>query len=210
MAGPVVEYPSPPWHTHGKGAGAAYVVPVESIVLPDGFTAMSLLGRAMGVLSYVEYMPPSPLSYSELIWMPAMVRHGNLRGYWVEKMYVDDEASLAAGREVWALPKSLARFERDGEFVRIAAEDGTEIELRMRGFGPRKRLSSRVATLQHRDGEVVQFQCSFDGTVQIGTVDVVSFSAGGDGWPSFQKARKLPGSAGLLRGFEATMHPPRR
>jgi len=209
MSTSAVGYPPPPWHTHGNGAGAGYVVPAATIALPQGFKPMTLLGRTMGVLSYIEYLPPSPLSYRELIWMPAMVRwHRGGRGYWVQKMYVDDEASLAAGRELWALPKSLARFERDGDRVHMTAEDGTVMRLRMSGRGPRKRISSKVTTLQHRSGRAVRFGCSFLGDVQLGRLDVEHFDAGDDSWLSFERARRAPASAGLLHGFETTMHAP--
>ena len=191
-----------------------FVVPARDIDLPRGFSAVSVLGRAVGVLAYVEYRPPSPLSYRELIWMPSMVKAGGRLGYWVAKMYVDDERSLEAGRREWALPKTLAHFDKRGDVVDITADDGTRMMLRRAGFGPRKRLSSKVATLQHRAsvggerGELVRFRCSFSGTMQLGQVTVEAFESDDPGWRSFTTARRLPGSSALMHDYAATMHPP--
>jgi len=207
-------YPAPPWDTHGYSAGSAYLVPTRSIELPDGLKPVAVLGRTVGMLAFIEYLPPSPLTYSELIWMPTVVRcrtrdKGTIYGYYVAKMYVDDEATLAAGREMWALPKSLARFERDGERVRVEAEDGTSLELTLRGFGPRKRLKGDVGTIQRDASGVVRFRCTFAGDVQLGSLGVESFSSNDDGWRSFEDAHRLPGSSGMLNDFQATMHAPR-
>jgi hypothetical protein len=202
-------YPPPPWQTYGDGAGAVYVVPRASITLPEGFEAVSLLGRCAGVLAYLQYKPPSPLHYNELIWIPCMVRWragGTTHtGYWVEKMYVDCERSLAAGRTEWALPKTLARFERDGDVIRMQAEDGTALALQMSGRGPRTGLSSSLTTLQHEHGALVRFRCRFKGSLQWGRVEPIAFRSDDPGWASFRAAKRVPGSSGLLHGFEATM-----
>ncbi len=207
-------YPPPPWHTHGDGAGALYAVPARAIALPPGVEAISLFGRCAGVLAFIEYKPPSPLCYRELIWMPCAVKLGGHRGYWVEKMYVDDERSLAAGRELWALPKTLARFERipepEGERIEVRAEDGTALTLVAAGFGPRAPLRHAVDTLQQDAGAPVRFRCNFAGRLQLARFEVVSFDSADPGWSSYRASTRLPGSAGLLHGFEATMHPARR
>lgn len=205
-------YPPPPWHTHGDGAGALYAVPARAIRLPAGFEAVSLFGRSAGVLAFIEYKPPSPLCYRELIWMPCLVKRGGQRGYWVEKMYVDDERSLAAGRALWSLPKTMARFERKGDRIAVRAEDGTAITLRTSGFGPHAPLSSDVATLQHdpASSAPVRLRCAFRGHVQLGRFEVVSFDSDDPGWASWSAATRLPASSGLLHGFEAIMHPAAR
>lgn len=200
-------YPPPPWQTHAEGAAASYLVPAKALALPEGFVPISVLGRTTGVLAYLRYLPPSPLAYDELIWLPTMVRAGGTRGWFVERIYVDDEASRDAGQLEWALPKTLARFERQGNRICFDAEDGTHARLRLRGFGPRQPLRSRMATLQARRDTVVRFTCSFGGRVQLGGLTVESFVPGGDGWPSFVGARPL-GAGGRLSAARATMHPP--
>lgn len=202
-------YPPPPWQTYGDAAAALYTVPASSLDLPAGFRAVSLLGRCVGVLGYVEYKPPSPLAYSELIWMPTMVRYNRARGYWVAKMYVDDERSLRAGREVWGLPKTMAQFSRDGDRVSMCADDGTNLTLELSAAGPRAPLGQSVSTIQqHPSRGPLRFRCSWRGGVQYGRVVVVSFESDDRGWRSFQRATRIPASSGRLHQFEATMHPP--
>ncbi len=198
-------YPPPPWQTHVEGAASSYLVPARALRLPAGFRPVSAFGRTSGMLAYLRYLPPSPLQYQELLWIPTMVRAAGKIGGYVEKIYVDDEASLAAGRTEWALPKTLARFERQGDRVVFAAEDGTHGTFRLRGFGPRQPLGTRLTTLQARADQVLQFVCTFSGRVQLGGLRVESFEPGGDRWPSFVGARSL-GVGGRLSGGRATMH----
>ncbi len=52
------------------------------------------------------------LEYNELIVAPAVVRIGSKVGGWISQIYVDNPDSVAAGREIWGLPKELAEFNR--------------------------------------------------------------------------------------------------
>jgi hypothetical protein len=47
------------------------------------------------------------LAYRELI----VFSHATARGMVISHIYVDDEQSESGGREIWGLPKELARFE---------------------------------------------------------------------------------------------------
>ena len=206
-------YPDPPWHTHGFGVMCPYLVRVRELELPPGLEPVSVAGRTLGMLGYIEYQPPSPLSYGELLWMPATVRFRGgggkpLTGYWVARMYVDHEGSLSAGRELWALPKSLAKFERRDGGVDVSADDGTVLSLEYRGIGPALRLRSRVATLQPVPEGVVRFRSDFTGLVRPATTRVTGFSSPHAGWASFPNARRVLGLGSLLERFESTMHAP--
>jgi len=200
-------YPPPPWDTHVQGAGSIYLVAAKTLRLPPGFRPVTALGRASGMLVYLRYLPPSPLVYRELIWIPAMVRAGGRRGWYVDKIYVDDEASLAAGRAEWALPKTLAQFDDHGDRITFTAEDGTYARLRLRRFGPARPLDSTLATIQSRENRLVRFRCTFGGRVQLGGLTVEMFSPGGDGWPSFVAARSTR-AGGYLSAGRARMHEP--
>ena len=123
-------YPEPPWKMHGRGVFVAMRVPVGELDLPKGMSPVAIGGQAMGLLAFIEYRAPSPLTYRELIFMPCVVRaeaegKGPIRGYWVARMYVDDEASLRGGRELWALPKtgrrSVYRFVQELRLSRFGA-----------------------------------------------------------------------------------------
>ncbi len=202
-------YPAPPWDTYAEGAGSLYLVAAKTVRLPAGFRPVSVLGKTSGMLVYLRYVAPSPLEYQELIWIPAMVRAGGQRGWFVDKMYVDDEASLEAGRTEWALPKMLAHFEREGDRVTVTAGDGTFARLRLRRLGPAQPLRSRLATLQAEGDQLVRFACTFSGRLQLGGLTVESFAPGGDGWPSFAAARST-GVGGALSQGRAIMQAARR
>lgn len=207
------EYPPPPWKTRGWAVFRAYRVRAADVTVPEGFTVEERAGFTLGLLGLVDYRPPSPLVYRELVWMPARVRARRadgkvLRGFYVAKMFVDDEGSLAAGREVWALPKQRARFTLDERAARIECEDGAKLELALGRCWPGLRMKSAVVTLQARDSQIVRFRGDTRGTVAPRTVRVLS-ARGLDGtWRSLESARPLGPLGTELRDFHTTMQPP--
>jgi hypothetical protein len=194
---------------------AAYLVPARSLALPAPLEPITLLRHATGLLAYVEYLPPSPLVYHELIWMPALVRARSragrtARGYHVAVMYVDDERTLRGGREIWALPKTKARFELDGDRVAVHADDGTSLVLRRHAVGPGFPLRGAVATLQIDGGTLVRFRSDFSGTARAGRLHVERFESTAPAWSSFAEAYALPLPSASLESVDSTMQPPRR
>lgn len=203
-------YPEPPWDTHGFAVFCPYLVPRSAVVAPAPLEPVSIAGVCNGVLAYVEYRAPSPLEYSELIWMPAMTRASGVRGYHVAVMYVDSEASLAGGRELWALPKTLARFSRTADGVDVQADDGTELSLRFRAHGPRLPGRGRIATLQCEPGGLVRFRGDSTGRVRLATARVVRLATEHVPWDSFRAARPAARLAAILSPFHSIMQPPVR
>jgi acetoacetate decarboxylase len=203
-----VSYPAPPWHTHGFGVICPYAVRARDLRLPPQVEPIVVRGLTMGLLAYIEYRPPSPLTYSELIWMPAMVRSGKSRGYWVARMYVDDDTTLRAGRELWALPKTKAAFERRGNRVDVSADDGTSLSFEFRAYGVALPLKSRMATLQVDGDRIVRFRADFTGRTRVARAKVTAFSSRHEAWSGFEHARRLLGLASCLESFESTMQPP--
>jgi hypothetical protein len=59
--------------------------------------------------------------YHELIIVPAFVRLGRHIGAWISHIYVDHPDSMAGGREIWGLPKQMARFNWDLAHGRVEA-----------------------------------------------------------------------------------------
>jgi acetoacetate decarboxylase len=41
---------------------------------------------------------------------PALTRHGGRLGFWISHIYVDNEDSMAGGRDIWGLSKEMAQF----------------------------------------------------------------------------------------------------
>lgn len=208
-------YPEPPWRMHGRGVFVALRVPVGELSLPRGMTPIAVGGQAMGLLAFVEYQAPSPLTYRELIFMPCMVSAETeggrrVRGYWVARMYVDSEASLRGGRELWALPKTIAHFSlRDGG-VDVRAEDGTTIGLSFRSRTPALPLRSSVVTLQREERDLVRFRGDFRARVQLAQVRIDHFTSTDPGWKGFAPSRRLPLPGAHFASFESLMQPPRR
>lgn len=64
--------------------------------------------------AFVSYEPGSPLTYSELLVARAVpVPDGRGRRVSITDIWVDSPASVAGGRELWAIPKDLCDFELD-------------------------------------------------------------------------------------------------
>jgi hypothetical protein len=213
-------HPPAPWRTHGRALLQPFLVRAETLRLPPGFAPRLVLGRALGVLGLVEYVAPSPLTYRELVWMPCLVSTAveggrRARGHWVEKMYVDSRASLRGGRDIWALPKQLARFEWSEREVVVETEDGARLVLDVGVRGPALRprrggAAQRVATLQDAgDGALVRFRGSGRATLRAARIRVRE-ARGADGWAGWRGAVRVPGAGAALLDFEITMHEPER
>jgi hypothetical protein len=82
-------YPPAPWRLSG-----------ELTLIPA-----LVRGRSPGGLMLVNYRAGT-LTYNELIVFSGWT----WRGFVVSHIYVDSEASLWGGREIWGLPKQLAEF----------------------------------------------------------------------------------------------------
>lgn len=207
-------YPDPPWRMHGRAIFQPFAVPARSLRLPAGFTPRLAGGRALGMLGLVDYVAPSPLTYGELVWMPCFVTArtadgGRASGYWVEKMYVDSEASLRGGRAIWALPKQLARFEWGEREVRVETEDGARLVLDVALRGPALGGPPKIATLQREGDELVRFLGTGRARVRSAHLRVRE-ARGLEAWSGWTGAVRLPAMGAALSAFEMTMHAPRR
>ncbi|MCC6213764.1 MAG: acetoacetate decarboxylase family protein [Polyangiaceae bacterium] len=203
-------YPDPPWETSGFALGVPAAVPSASVELPSSLEPVAFGGRTLGQLLYVEYRPPSPLVYDELVWMPSLVRpRGAARGRsaFVAVMYVSTEASLRGGRELWRLPKSLATFQREGDRVRVRAEDGTRLELRVTPFGPGFDAPLGASTLQPDGDRLVRFRGRGSGRGRVARVAVERFETTHPPWASLEAARLAPLGV-ALSPFRSTMLAP--
>lgn len=200
---------------HGRGVFVPHWVPARSFELPDGLEPVSVAGRCQGLLGYVVYEEPSALRYHELIWMPSLVRFRGKqrthRGYFVAVMYVDDETTLRAGREIWGLPKTLARFQEGPRGVTVEAEDGSRVELRYRMAPVAAKVGGRLATLQHAAGGATLFRAKMRSRATGCIAKVTHFQQGSGaaaaGWAGFEGSRALPLGVGIRR-FESHMAAP--
>jgi hypothetical protein len=212
----VTGYPAPPWHTVGWAAFAPFLVRADDVRLPPALTLESRAGFALGLLGLVDYRAPSPLVYRELVWMPGRVRakRGDCRvarGWFVGKMLVDDRRSLAAGRELWGLPKQLARFAIGEREARVESEDGARITLALgRRWLPALPGRSTIVTLQS-GAELVRFRGETKGAVGLRSLSLRSLECLDGTWRSLETAVPLSPFFGLeLRRFRTVMCSPER
>lgn len=105
-----VSYPPEPWDLHGQAVASVFVVPTGSLPEPPpGTRVVSVAGRALVTAAFFRYEEPSPLIYDEVM-ATVLVRRGLRPRVWIPWIWVDSEASRDGGRNLWAIPKDLARF----------------------------------------------------------------------------------------------------
>ena len=97
-------YPPAPWQMVGQLWLSLFRVrePVDEL-------------RPAGVygVAFVSYEPGSPLTYSELLVARPISTGAHGRRVSITDIWVDSPASVAGGRELWAIPKGLCDFELD-------------------------------------------------------------------------------------------------
>jgi len=162
-------YPAPPWHLHGRALFALYFVdlPLARPFVPPELDLVTVLpGKTLGGVYAARYQPGSTLDYSELLVVPALARYGDSFGAWISHIYVDSSESLAGGREIWGLPKELAVFDWEQEFVSIS-QDGEQ--LAMLHYHPWLHLPSPIrpqlagTVFGCRAGQLLHFTGEFQG-----------------------------------------------
>ena len=66
--------------------------------------------------AFVSYEEGSPLTYSELLVARPIRTGGRTRPVSITDIWVDSPASVAGGRELWAIPKDLADFTLESSY----------------------------------------------------------------------------------------------
>ncbi|MFB2556388.1 acetoacetate decarboxylase family protein [Herbiconiux liangxiaofengii] len=114
MTGPS-GYPPEPWYLGGSLLVSVFAVPADDLprglVLPQGRRALRLGSRVIVGVAAVQYVPGGALEYDELLVAVPSLGRGGLR-VTIPQIWVDSPVSLRGGRELWGIPKQLARFIR--------------------------------------------------------------------------------------------------
>ncbi len=116
-------YPPPPWTLKGYALQTLQLVNIEqaSKFIPPELEIVSLLpGKTLGSIYISSYESGSFLEYNELIVAPGFVRYQGKIGAWISHIYVDNQDSVAGGREIWGLPKEMAEFSWNNGNVRVS------------------------------------------------------------------------------------------
>jgi hypothetical protein len=132
--------------------------------------------------------------------------------YFVARSYTDRDGSVeedtGTHRRDWHLPRSWARFDRLGNRIEVAAEDGTRLAL---SWTPRSLSFSApttIASLQNTAGRVICFQAEERARVQLATYQLESFASEHPDWQSFGSGLVLPGVASYLKSFDTQVKAP--
>jgi hypothetical protein len=106
-------YPPAPWQLNGRAWVSLSLIDIKLVrsYIPKELEIVQLLpGKTLGGLYIATYEISSTLTYNELIVFGGLTRRGRQMGAWVTHIYVDNPRSIAGGREIWGLPKQMARF----------------------------------------------------------------------------------------------------
>ncbi|HEX7739520.1 MAG TPA: acetoacetate decarboxylase family protein [Marmoricola sp.] len=102
-------YPAAPWDMHGQLWLSLFrVAHAVDELRPAGVYGVAL----------VRYEDPSPLTYGELLVAHTVKKP--VKGVTITDIWVDSPASVAGGRELWAIPKGLCEFDHRDHGGRVA------------------------------------------------------------------------------------------
>lgn len=119
-------YPPAPWTLKGYAFQTLQLVNIEQACnfIPSELEVISFLpGKTLGGIYISCYESGSLLKYNELIVVPGFVRYQGKIGAWISHIYVDNQDSVAGGREIWGLPKEMAEFSWNNGNVRVSQKD---------------------------------------------------------------------------------------
>jgi hypothetical protein len=103
----VADYPPSPWRMHGSLWLSVFRLARDA----DERHPAGTYGAA-----FVRYDEPSPLTYGELLVARTTRSPSGERAVTITDIWVDSPASLAGGRELWAIPKDLCDFDLESTF----------------------------------------------------------------------------------------------
>ena len=108
------DYPPAPWSLSGDAMAIVRLVDIKEArrYVPASAKIVRVWrGKTLGGIVLARYDAGSTLHYNELIVFCGLVRCGLRLGAWISHIYVDNQASMAGGREIWGLPKEIAEFD---------------------------------------------------------------------------------------------------
>lgn len=102
-------YPAAPWNMHGQ----LWLTLFRVSHAVDELRPAGVYGAAL-----VRYEEPSPLTYGELLVARTVKKP--VKGVTISDIWVDSPASVAGGRELWAIPKGLCEFTQRDHSGRVS------------------------------------------------------------------------------------------
>ena len=167
-------YPPAPWKLQGYAIETFHLVDIEKArtFVPKELEIVSFLpGKTLAQVYLSSYESDSILTYNELIVASAFVRYAGKIGAWISHIYVDNEDSVAGGREIWSLPKELAQFSWENNSVSVSKNDSLMCHLNYQkawfSFSSwwRNKLTGNV--ISGLGSEILFFQSQFEGKLEL-------------------------------------------
>jgi hypothetical protein len=130
---------------------------MPQVRLPSNARLFTLAGNAFVAVAFVSYEPGSELTYEELLVATPVLDKGRV-AVSVPQIWVDSEASRDGGREMWGIPKQIARFGDGSSIAAVAVAGGMPLP---------GRWSAAGWTAQHLDGRDVRTNMRMSGRVSL-------------------------------------------
>lgn len=135
-----------------------------------------LPGTTLAAMYFASYKGDSSLTYHELAIAVAVVAHDGKPHAWAPQLYVDDPASVAGGRAIWGLHKTLASFERTRTHARATVTvrvDGRPIAAFQCGaFGPSLPIRAPLPVVGTRGDAMLAFATAASARTRLASAAV--------------------------------------
>ncbi|AVH70731.1 acetoacetate decarboxylase family protein [Nostoc sp. 'Lobaria pulmonaria (5183) cyanobiont'] len=159
-------YPQAPWTLQGHAIQTLHLLNIDQVrpLIPLELEIVSVWpGKTLGSVYFSNYGSGSVLEYSELIVVPALINYQRKIGAWISHIYVDNADSVAGGREIWGLPKELAKFTwEQGKYVTVHQENRKLCSLKynQQSLAWRQRLSA--SSFSAKGADLLIFPAEFE------------------------------------------------
>jgi hypothetical protein len=199
----------PPWDLTGSGYILLYRLPPE---MAQQYVPFGEHLGGLSVAMFVEYTGSNVGPYHEVLFIPGRVRYPSGEGYSITRIYVSTMESVVNGIANWAIPKSLASFEKssvDMYTERIKVNAGGEAPLIDAAFNAGGiRFPAYGGLLpplvQFRDGQTYTTRIKATGQAQFASS--IKLETRGDAFPPLEFFTPL--AALKISGFSMTFPVP--
>lgn len=173
-----VATPTPPWRTRVRATVWWHRATPEAVeALPPELRGRAGPALTVGATITYEQSPVGP--YEEVLAVPCLLRPSfpDLLSVHVPFIAVSSLASIAGGRQHWALPKTYAETARTGDRV-VATGDGWRVAADPTPAGPRVPLVGSFQDVQLSTHGLVAARSRLVGTGRYARVNVAVTSRG--------------------------------
>ncbi len=176
-----MQYPPAPWTLKGYAIQTLHLVNIDQVLslIPPELNLFPVWpGKTIASAYLSYYSSESVMEYSELIVALAVTADNGKLGGWISHIYVDNENSVAGGREIWGLPKELAQFTWQEKSVTVSQGNQhlCTLNFSQPNFAWRQKLAAPI--FSKVDDDLLTFTGNFEGLIGFvgASVDIPSDS----------------------------------